>query len=32
LKKLENIVHPAMLSLLDKEIEKAQQNIIENYA
>jgi len=29
LKKLENIVHPAMLSLLDEEIEKAQQNIIE---
>ncbi|HQQ72643.1 MAG TPA: dephospho-CoA kinase [Rectinema sp.] len=26
---LENIVHPAMLSLLDKEIEKAQQNSIQ---
>jgi len=29
LKILENIVHPAMLSLLDKEIEKAQENSIE---
>ncbi len=29
LKILENIVHPAMLSLLDKEIKKAQENSIE---